>query len=338
MAWQGFSMLQVLGEFYRHECLSTTPFLWPQVQLDPHDLWEINEGTPFMVDKPMSRSRFLEIFRGALHQIGVPMEEATTAGFNRLRRVMPTLANVLRLEDSELQAVGSWVEIPAGGGPNAARKSRAVWLMGRHYSGGMAERSAAVKRAILQRFWKLFHLKQGDLALTDGHLLPRGSWTWEELASANNQLPAIEIAPVDALEAIPVDDPAELARTEAARAPPQPAPSPEEVHDDESRSTTSTSASDISAQGSDVEGVIPFDSAVEQTKWIQQGSKLHVVKATDDSSRPVPWCREYAFQQDPRANGVGFGTTSKGTFCQQCLARMPPGIYVAVAAQCGWMH
>eukprot|EP00435_Cladocopium_sp_Y103_P062373 s244_g24.t1 len=343
VSWQGFSMLKVLGEFYRHECLGTTSFLWPQVQLDPSDLWEIHEGSPFLVDKPMSRSRFLEIFRGALHQIGVPMELATTAGFNKLRRCMPTLGNVLRLDDSELQAIGSWVEVPACGGPQPARKSRATWLMGRHYSGGLAERSAAVKRAILQRFWKLFQLKQGDLTLTDGHLLPRGAWTWEELASANDKLPPIEIAPAGQSEAIEVEAPEELARTEAASADPEtedmPADaSPQAIHDDDSSSTTSTSASDISAQGSDVEGVIPFDSAVEQTPWIQQGSKLHVVKATDDASRPVPWCREFAFQQDPRSNGVGFGTTSKGTFCQRCLARMPRGIYVAVAAQCGWMH
>eukprot|EP00435_Cladocopium_sp_Y103_P007954 s3509_g2.t1 len=60
VAWQGFSMLKVLSEFFRHECLSTTTFLWPQVRLCPHDLWEINEGTAFTVDK-------------ALHQIGVPI-------------------------------------------------------------------------------------------------------------------------------------------------------------------------------------------------------------------------------------------------------------------------
>ena len=290
----------------------------------------------------MSRARFLEILRGALHQIGVPMEEATTAGYNKLRRFMPTLANVLRLEDPDLQAVGSWVEIPAGGGPNPAKKSRATWLMGRHYAGGQTERSASVKRAILQRFWRLFHMKKGELALTDGHLLPRGSWTWQELAATNDTLEALENVPVES-GAIEVEDMAELAQTELGDAsrpasPVAEAHLDETIHADDSSSTTSTSASDVSAYGSDVEGLVSLDSAVEQAKWIQQGSKTHIVKATDDSSRPIPWCRDFAFQQDPKSDGVGFGTTSKQAFCQRCLARMPRGIYVAVAAQGGWMH
>ena len=341
LAWRGFSLLKVLTEFFRHECLSETGFVWPQVQLDPNDLWEINEGSPFDVAKPMSRQRFLEILRGALHQIGVPIEEATTAQYNKLRRFMPTLANVLRLEDPELQAIGSWVELPSGGGPAPTRKSRAIWIMGRHYAGGQTERSAAVKRSILQRFWKLFHLKQGELATTDQHLLPRGSWTWQELAAANDRLGPLEIAPFAAPDgAIPVDHPEELAAIEIPVDQP-PAPqlpgSPEAVHSDGSSSTTSTSASDVSAAGSDMEGVIPLDVVLEETKWIQQGSKTHVVKSLDDDSRPVPWCRDFSFQQDPRRSGQGLGTTSKNHFCQRCLSRMPRAIYSAVAAQCGWL-
>ena len=47
----------------------------------------------------------------------------------------------------------------------------------------------------LQRFWKLFQLKQGELALTDQQLLPRGSWTWQELAAANDRMAPLEIGP-----------------------------------------------------------------------------------------------------------------------------------------------
>ena len=93
----------------------------------------------------------------------------------------------------------------------------------------------------------------------------------------------------------------------------------------------------MSAAGSDMEGVIPLDVVLEETKWIQQGSKTHVVKSLDDDSRPVPWCRDFSFQQDPRRSGQGLGTTSKNHFCQRCLSRMPRAIYSAVAAQCGWL-
>lgn len=102
--FQGFSLLKVLTDFYKHEYLTDVAFLWPQVQLAAEDLWEIHQATPFLVQKKMSRSRYLEIFRGLLHQIGIPHEQAATAGYNRLRRFMPTLGNVLRLDPPEMQA------------------------------------------------------------------------------------------------------------------------------------------------------------------------------------------------------------------------------------------
>ena len=217
LAWQGFSLLKVLSEFFKHECLSDVGFLWPQVQLDPQDLWEIHD------------------------------------------------------------------------------------------------------------------------------LLPRGSWTWPELAAANDRLGPLEIAPIPAPEgAIEVDNPEELSSMEPPHDQSNPEQQdlpvePEPIHSDGSSSTTSTSASDVSAAGSDMEGVIPLDAVMEQAKWIQQGSKTHVVKSLDADSRPVPWCRDFAFQQDPKRDGQGFGTTARQLFCQRCLARMPRAVYSAVAAQCGWL-
>eukprot|EP00435_Cladocopium_sp_Y103_P025431 s4491_g6.t1 len=294
----------------------------PGYECDPQDLWEITEGTPFEVAKPMSRQRFLEVMRGALHQIGVPIEESTTAGFNRLRRFMPTLANTLRLEDPELQAIGSWVEVPGAGGPVPTKKSRAVWLMGRHYSGGQTERSAFVKRAILQRFWQLFHLKRGELALTDQSLLPRGSWTWQELAAANDRLGPLEIIPIQTPDAPPLR-PLLLEMTQPWRRlwtsrikstqmlPVLPPPLPQ-------------------VMSVLMEGVELLDVVVENTRWIKQGNKVHVVKHLNEDARPVPWCRDFAFSQDPKGDGVGFGTSSRQAFCQRCLARMPRAVYSAV--------
>ena len=179
--------------------------------------------------------------------------------------------------------------------------------------------------------------------MTDQHLLPRGSWTWPELAVANDRLGPLEIAPLPVPEgAIQVDNPDELAAMELPADQDNPAQQaveerPEPIHSDASSSTTSTSASDMSAAGSDMEGVVVVDAAMDQTSWIQQGSKTHVVKSLDTDSRPVPWCRDFAFQQDPKRAGQGFGTTARQIFCQRCLARMPRAIYGAVAAQCGWL-
>lgn len=83
----------------------------------------------------MARSRFLELLRGTLLETGVEAGESVTAGYNRLRRFMPTLGNCLRLDKDSLQAIGSWVEIPAGGGPQPTRKERAGHDMSLHYAG-----------------------------------------------------------------------------------------------------------------------------------------------------------------------------------------------------------
>eukprot|EP00435_Cladocopium_sp_Y103_P019584 s1435_g4.t1 len=267
----------------------------------------------------MSRSRFLE-------QIGVPHDQATTAGFNRFRRFMPTLGNTLRLDPPEMQAIGSWVEIPASGGPQPTTKSRAVWLMSRHYAGGQADRSAAVKIAILDRFWQLYRRKQADLALSHDHLLPRGSWSWQELAAANEAMPALEIKLPEAPTVV-VEDASALAATEAPAALDGPLVV-EGEHGDDSSSTTSSSASDETARGSDVEGVVPVETA-DQVRWFKQGSKVHLVHHLDDANRMVPWCRDTSFQQDAKSDGYGFSTSSRQTFCQRCLARLPRGVYTA---------
>ena len=111
----GFSLFKVIKEFLAHEALPGVSFLWPSLQLQSDGLYDVSEATPFIIDRPMSRSRFLELFRGALIQVGVPPPKATASGFNRLRRFLPTLATCLGLEGNDLQAVGSWVEVPLEG-------------------------------------------------------------------------------------------------------------------------------------------------------------------------------------------------------------------------------
>ena len=349
VAFQGFSLFKVLKEFFAHEALPGVGFLWPSLQLQADDFYEVSESTPFVIDKPMSRSRLLELFRGSLMQLGNPPPEATTSGYNRLRRFMPTLANCLGLEGPDLQAIGSWVEVPSGGGPNPRVKSRACWLMGRHYGGNQCMQSAIVKQALLGRFWTLFRRKMGELAMTDAALLPHGSWTWEEFAATNSSMTPLEFGPlgppppetdqviIDADSALDPTIALEDADEERAL------PGPADVHDSASEleatsSDTSSSASDVSGAGDELDGLPPLDLCVDSMRWIKQGTKTHIVRSKDDTHREVPWCRDVAFAQDPRQSGVGFGTCTKAIFCQRCLARLPRGAYVALADLCGWLH
>ena len=115
-----------------------------------------------------------------------------------------------------------------------------------------------------------------------------------------------------------------------------------EIHDSASEvdtsSTTSSSASDITGIGEELDDLPPLDKAADEMGWFKQGSKTHLIKGQDDTHRMVPWCRDSAFLQDPRQAGVGFGTCTKSTFCKRCLARLPRGAYIALADLCGCLH
>ena len=194
---------------------SASGFLIPAASLNPEEFWEVTEHTGLIVNKAMSRARFLELLRGALYQIGVEFTNAQAAGYNRLRRFIPTVANILELPDLDLQAVGNWTEIPAGGGRDpSAGKPRALLSMGVRYAGSKVLRSLQVKQRSVNRFLTLFHKKRRELALTDDGLLCRDAWLWPELAAAHKLFPedttaiekelseAIEVAP----GALPVEE------------------------------------------------------------------------------------------------------------------------------------
>ena len=153
--FQGFSMHQVLRDFFRHESLPGAGFLWPAVHLSAEDLWQLHDCSPFIPARKLSRSRFLELLRGTLVEVGLNRGEAGTAGYNRLRRFLPTLANCLNFGREDMQAIGSWVEIPGHGGPQPERSVRASIPMGLHYAGHKAERSGRVKQHALRCFMTL---------------------------------------------------------------------------------------------------------------------------------------------------------------------------------------
>ena len=326
-------------------------FLWPALQLSSDDLWEVTEGTAWLVNRKMSRGRFLELLRGALITMQVDHAQARGAGYNRLRRFLPTMGLVCGLQPSNQQAIGNWQEVPSAGGPEPVRKSKAVWSMGLHYAGQKVLHSAAVKRALIQRFLHLLRRKLPELALNADGLVARDAWTWPELAQMNESFGPLEAAlmtpevqppsetpPLEASgSALPVAGPADEVKTEEVDNVTPPVVEADPTAQSVSSSTTSSSASDCSAMGSDLEGVLAEEAAITEAKWFVQSRRVHIVSGVVDE-RQLPYCRDSPFAQDPKSQGEGFGLVVRSQFCQRCLARMPRGLYASLADQCGWLH
>ena len=343
LGFRGASLLKIVKDFVLHEALPDVGFLWPAVALQADELWQVTETTPWIVTKKMSRGRFLELMRGTLMDIGVDPAQAQVAGFNRLRRFLPTLGQICRLDPQDQQSLGSWVEVPSAGGPTPQRKSRATWSMGVHYAGQKVVHSGLLKAALIKRFLQLWELKQPELALTHEGLLPRDSWSWQELAVANErfppgmesvELPEVSLTPEEGAQpGPPVTD---VVKEEPEADNLSPANHADGIMS-VSSSTTSSSASDISAAASDLEGIdAPADLGCEG-KWFVQASRVHLVQGELDG-RLLPFCRDAAYAQDPKQVGEGFNTLPKSALCQRCLARMPRALYKALADTCGWLH
>ena len=328
----GWSLCATLKDFFSHEALPEVGYLWPSLRLSAEDLWEVSDSTPFDLSRPMARSRFLELLRGTLLETGVEAGESVTAGYNRLRRFMPTLGNCLRLDKDSMQAIGSWVEIPAGGGPQPTRKERAGHDMSLHYAGQKVHRSAhpqALLQGLSKETSRAGYVRQGTVGpgcmdVAGVH----GGDPFEidpEEVVADEDLGCIEVedGALDGIEEpeLPLED----------CAPPSPVAS---NSDDDS----SSSASDVSADPMDLVGVLPEQDTDISLQWFQQGAKVHVVRLIPDEGPKIPWCRDRPFPQDPAKVGEGFSTVLRAQLCQRCLARMPRATYAALAEQCAWSH
>lgn len=337
----GHHMTKVIQEFFNHEFPKDHTFLMPALDLNAEDLWEVTEATAFVTNKAMSRARFLEIMRGALVQVGVDFTLAQSATYNKLRRFLPTMANVMELPDLDLQSVGNWTELPSGGGRDpSSKKPRGAMPMGVHYAGSRVLRSLQVKQRCVDRLFALYQKKRQELAMTAEGFLCRDAWQWAEVAALHQSFPEdmTPLAKTESLGDIEVA-PGALDGVEAREPPPQ-AELP--VEDDSSSSLdtstdNSSSASDESADGGDLCGVVADDSAPEELGWLRQGKKLHIIRE-EVEGRAVPWCRDFAYRQDPAERGRGFTLTPRTDFCQRCLGRVPRGIYLALAEHCQWLH
>ena len=360
--WQGFSLLATLRDYLANEALPDSQFLWPALLLEASDLWQVHDSTALLIDKKMSRARYLELFRGCLLEMGLDRQEAISAGYNRLRRFMPTLAGCLQASPEELQAVGSWIELPAGGGPQPRdRREKATMPMGLHYSGQKAHRSAMVKLKLWKRFMFLARNRLSSLALTSEGLLAPKSWTWPELCEDHQRLPVgEETLPVEDIftkdQAVAGKEPAspESSSWSSPRVvdgkeeqptssqPPgearPPAPDALPVAARESESDISSSASDKTASGSELEGILPPGDVSGTIRWFVQGKKAHIVQHGEAAGQLIPWCRDSPFVQEASRSGDGLDPIASMQICQRCLGRMPRAMYAAISEHMNWLH
>ena len=343
VTFQGQSVAVILTDFYRHEAQADATFLVPALKLEPCDLWEVTEATTFIGNKSMTRAPFLELFRGSLVTMGVEFKAAQAATYNRLRRFLPTVANIMALEPHDLQAIGNWVEVAQGGFQDPqSKKARASMPMGVHYSSEKVLRSEQVKQRCLDRLMHLWKVKQPSMAMTEAGLLPRDSWMWEEVMMGHAQTPHTK-GSLDEMkfEALPVEDDA-LLPVETEQLHLDDDLELEKAVDDEvgseppSSSDSSSSASDMTVEGGDLAGILPDPTAIAECPWIKQSSKLHILREECDGAS-LPWCRDRPFAQDPKARGAGFVEASRSAFCQRCLSRMPRGLYCALAEHNSWV-
>ena len=349
--YQGFSLMALIRDFCVNESMSKE-FLIPAIELSVDDLWEITPATPFILNRPMSRGRFLEVLRGSLLHVGNEPRTAAAALYNKLRRFLPTAANVCHLDPIDLQAVGNWVDIPAGGHRDpGSKKPQAVNEMGLHYGAAKVIRSFVVKSFLLRRIFRLYHAKVGELALTEKGYLTPDSWTWEEFAGqhmAVGWLPIdrlmhpqplvdgfresdLQVCPAEPVLPVPVDPAGEAAGVDYGG---------DEPADEagESSSDLSFSASDLSADPTDLVNMVPDEEILTELAWFKQGSKVHVVREKNEDQRNAPWCRDFPFVQEAKEYGSGLGGLTLDAVCQKCLARMPRSTYCALADIAGWAH
>ena len=146
-----------------------------------------------------------------------------------------------------------------GAGYNS--KSKAVWSMGLRYAGQKVLHSAALKRALVQRFLHLLRRKLPELALNADGLVARDAWTWPKLAQMNESFgpleaalatpdaqPSSEAPPLDTSgNALPVAGPTDEVKAEEVDNVTPPVAAEDQTAQSVSSSTTSSSASDCSA-------------------------------------------------------------------------------------------
>ena len=286
VCFEDFRLLAEVRPLVMAQLEAGATFLMPRPRLESEDLWQVVDSTPLEVGKPLSPSRFLEFFRGFLLRCGVDQSLIAHVGYNRLRRFLPTGGTTLGMDEVSLQAIGSWTE-PV----RTDDRSKRPKLMATHYAGNKMLNSLQAKREVVAAVMQAVKRHQGA-RYGEPSLLPAGSVLWKHVTR------------VAAASASAVTQPADIEPSNA------------------SSSSFSTASSESNTEGSDSEaGALPLDD-LGGWSWFLQRAKAHIVQGRDESERPVPYCRQSAFPQDPTRVGDGLPPFDCAV-CQRCLRSVP---------------
>ena len=80
----GSSLCECLRDCLENVHPKEATYPWPALALKASELLQISDSTAFC-KRPMSRQQFLQCFRGFLCRALVPPDQASAAGYNRLR-------------------------------------------------------------------------------------------------------------------------------------------------------------------------------------------------------------------------------------------------------------
>ena len=117
-----------------------------------------------------------------------------------------------------------------------------------------------------------------------------------------------------------------------------PAPEALPVAAQDSESDISSSASDKTASGSELEGILPPGDVSGTIRWFVQGKKAHIVQHCETAGQLIPWCRDSPFVQEASRSGDGLDPIASMPICQRCLGRMPRALYAAISEHMNWLH
>lgn len=160
----------------------------PALKLNAEDLWEVTETTAFITNKAMSRARFLEVMRSALVQVGVDFTQAQSGTYNKLRRFLPTMANVMELPDLDLQSVATGQNCHLGRQRPFLQETKAPCRWG-PLCRFPRPQILQVKQRCVDRLFALYQKKRQELAMTAEGFLCRDAWQWAEVAALHQALP-----------------------------------------------------------------------------------------------------------------------------------------------------
>ena len=331
--WSEFSdIASSLLEFW--ESHGTDGGLCPGLRLGKS---RVVDADAVWLQKPMSYRQFSAILQGMLVATGHSALSASGFTYNSLRRTLPTMADICRVDDADAQAVGNWQEVVATG----AKRQQACEPMCRRYSGGKIAFSGTIKGRLLSACVEYTRrlLKRRNIAPNSQGFFPHNCVSWEDLRGMH-----IPTADVEGLW----DRPGWAAGTgggglqsvsvaqgettspprERSVSPPADPATPSRARSGSSDSSDS-SGSSSSGSGNSRSSAPSVPGAPEPTAtlWFMQGWKVHIMCMRAPNGYPVPKCREESekpFKLEATTEGTG-DFPQGAQVCRSCTRRLPVG-------------